>query len=515
MHYRIVTDRSNNHGLILGRHNTYGGALDKITADKLKYGVLGALIAESEISLKAKTIDTQLADRTLIEQRTAAGILLMSELLDAQETGKVSEFLISRIHEHGWTKDTLTAEMRQVTLKHREQKAARSQQAAESRARRAAEQAEITEAAARFCFTFPAVAGTQAGKQYFTAQIPFNALVRLFRFNDSQVPVELRAQRQLNEPRAKKIGEYISSNTDTYVLPAITASCDSAMRFEAIDSTAGQLGMLHIPMESTLLINDGQHRRRGIEHALQGKDPDLLYQLKSETIAVTIYYDQGLSRSQQIFADINKTPAKPSAAITALYDHRDPVNRWVLELLEKAPLWKARIELEKTSIGKTSDQLYSIIAIKKFALTLLGKTERTFAESTDEHRAQYQQTVTDFLTGLLDHLPAMARILEPLHSAADARDSLVIAHAAFLQALAVAGRHLIQHQLSHNGVNLDTGTEPLSNLDTRRTAPCWDGTCLVNGRLCKTAAGINSTAVMLCKTLGIGVPTELKKWEVV
>ncbi|MCV6590669.1 MAG: pyocin activator PrtN family protein [Marinobacterium sp.] len=81
--------------------------------------------------------------------------------------------------------------------------------------------------------------------------------------------------------------------------------------------------------------------------------------------------------------------------------------------------------------------------------------------------------------------------------------------------LVSAGSHLIQHQLAHNGIDLNAGLQPLSIIDTHRTAPCWNGTCLVNGRLCKTAAGINSTAVVLCKTLGIGVPVELKKWEVV
>ena len=53
-------------------------------------------------------------------------------------------------------------------------------------------------------------------------------------------------------------------------------------------------------MSATMLINDGQHRRYAIELALKGDTT-----LQNETAPVQIHFDQGLKRSQQIFADIN------------------------------------------------------------------------------------------------------------------------------------------------------------------------------------------------------------------
>lgn len=131
--------------------------------------------------------------------------------------------------------------------------------------------------------------GIQAGQEYFLAQIPYPILARLFVFDEEEaVPAELRAQRALNKKRAESISEYMLDNRDTYVLPALTASVDKAMAFEALEGIE-QLGTLHIPMSATMLINDGQHRRLAIEMALRNDET-----LRHETAPVQIHFDQGL-----------------------------------------------------------------------------------------------------------------------------------------------------------------------------------------------------------------------------
>ncbi|WP_420811655.1 DNA sulfur modification protein DndB [Marinobacterium stanieri] len=77
--------------------------------------------------------------------------------------------------------------------------------------------------------------------------------MRLFRFDEEDVPTQLRAQRKLNEKRSKAIGEYVIKNRADYVLPALTASCDTAMRFDPIGvpGSGTRLGMLHIPLTSS------------------------------------------------------------------------------------------------------------------------------------------------------------------------------------------------------------------------------------------------------------------------
>lgn len=101
--------------------------------------------------------------------------------------------------------------------------------------------------------------------------------------------------------------------------------------------------MLHIPMSATMLINDGQHRRYAIELALKGDTT-----LQNETAPVQIHFDQGLKRSQQIFADINSKAVKPSSAINALYDHRNPYNAWIQKLLNGMPNIKKNASTSRT-----------------------------------------------------------------------------------------------------------------------------------------------------------------------
>ena len=366
-----------------------------------------------------------------------------------------------------------------------------------------ATQNQLAEQRAEFTYSFPAVAGVQAGKQYFTAQVPYGALVRLFTFDDEeQVPAELRAQRQLNEPRAKKIGQYVCDNRLDYVLPAITASCDSAMHFEpivGIGGAADRLGLLNIPMDATLLINDGQHRRRGIEHAIA---QDRL--LKDETIAVTIFYDQGLKRSQQIFADINSNQVKPSGAINMVYDHRNAFSAWVMALLERLPRLKARIELEASSVGKKSLKLWSIVAVKKAIMELTGLTERNFQDTDPAKREQLATLVIDYFAALDQHLPSWKAMLDFEVPASEVRENLLIGHAVFLEALSLTANLL----LTERGNLSDLAK--LRGVPVAKQHPCWQGRCVVMGRMNKTASGVKATAAELCRQMGLTLPPELR-----
>ena len=69
-------------------------------------------------------------------------------------------------------------------------------------------------------------------------------------------------------------------------------------------------------MSAKFVINDGQHRRAGIEAALR-ENPEL----GDETIAVVFFLDVGLRRCQQMFADLNRYAVRPTTSLSILYDH--------------------------------------------------------------------------------------------------------------------------------------------------------------------------------------------------
>ena len=80
----------------------------------------------------------------------------------------------------------------------------------------------------------------------------------------------------LNKARVPEIAGYILGHAKEYVFSALTASIDGEVCFEPLgpDETSRTVGRLRIPMNARFVINDGQHRRAGIESALR-ENPDL------------------------------------------------------------------------------------------------------------------------------------------------------------------------------------------------------------------------------------------------
>ena len=120
-----------------------------------------------------------------------------------------------------------------------------------------------------FGYSFPAIRGIQAHREYFVSMRPLRLLPKIFLFNEEEIAPEVRAQRTLNRARIPLIANYILQNRDNYAFSAITASLDSELEFVPLgeESDTRNLGILKGPMDAKFIINDGQHRRAAIEKA--------------------------------------------------------------------------------------------------------------------------------------------------------------------------------------------------------------------------------------------------------
>ena len=58
---------------------------------------------------------------------------------------------------------------------------------------------------APFRFDFPALRGIQAGRSYYVVMCPVKLVPRIFSFDDSSVPPDIRAQRVMNKNRIPEI----------------------------------------------------------------------------------------------------------------------------------------------------------------------------------------------------------------------------------------------------------------------------------------------------------------------
>jgi DNA sulfur modification protein DndB len=353
-----------------------------------------------------------------------------------------------------------------------------------------------------YTYTFPALRGIQAGREYFVAMCPLKLLPRIFLFDEAPLPPELRAQRTLNTARVPDIARYVLENQGDYAFSAITASIDGEVRFEPAEMGDGtsDVGRLTVQMTARFVINDGQHRRAAIEKALE-ECPEL----GDETIAVVFFLDTGLGRTQQLFADLNKHAVRPTKSLGILYDHRDPMAKLCRRLIDRVDLFKGLTETEKTSISNRSRKLFTLSSIYQATAELLKKKGKSpeVTQAEEKLAAEYWETLGDVI-------PEWRLAKERRVSAGELRRDYVHVHGVVLQALGRVGAAL----LAQYPEDWQERLEALATLDwARANVELWEGRAMVHGRIRRAKTSITLTVNVLKAVLGLPLTPEEKQLE--
>jgi len=348
-----------------------------------------------------------------------------------------------------------------------------------------------------YCYTFPAVRGIQAGRPFYIATCPMRIIPKIFSFDETEVPPELRAQRILNKSRIPDMVRYLLENPKDYVFSALTASI--AVDVEFIEHPgSGNLGTLRVPMDAQILINDGQHRRKAIEEALEERP-----ELGHDNIPVLFFVDEGLVRSQQMFADLNKYAVKPSPSLATLYDHRDMGSELARYMAANVEPFVGLTEMEKSSISTLSSKLFTLSSIKQATRALLGKGPKDGCDEDEKTLAiSYWQAIYKVMP---DWQMAARKEVSP----AQLRQDYLHAHGIGLHALGMLGRCLITE-------SPDTWQQKLADLkqvDWRKTNPEWLKRAMLHGKLSKSTTAIQLTCNVLKTALSLPLTPEEKQLE--
>ncbi len=352
-----------------------------------------------------------------------------------------------------------------------------------------------------YTHAFPALRGVQAGRTYYVMMCPLYLVPKLFTFNEAPVPPALRAQRTLNMARVPEITRYIVQNPHDYAFSAITASIDGEVRFESVDLGQDTLdvGKLIVPMSAHFIINDGQHRRAAIEAALE-EQPSLA----DETIAVVLYVDAGLRRSQQLFADLNKHAVRPTQSLGILYDYRDPLACLARELADNVFCFKNLTEFEGTSISNRGIKLFTLSGIYQATGALLGKRKNESISSEEQRLAQ------EFWTRLGETIPEWKLAAERKVTSSELRRDYVHAHGIILHALGLAGHTLLQQ----HPADWTTCISHLNGVDwSRSNTSLWEGKAMNNGKMSKQWQNVQASAAAIRSILNVPVTQEVSETE--
>ncbi|OBJ37451.1 DNA sulfur modification protein DndB [Mycolicibacterium mucogenicum] len=318
----------------------------------------------------------------------------------------------------------------------------------------------------------------------------------MFLFDEEELTPEMRAQRTLNKGRVPEIARYIVENSDSYVFSALTASVDADVHFEPIatDGPSQRVGTLTIPMSARFVINDGQHRRAGIQQAL-AENPAL----GDESIAIVMFLDVGLERCQQMFADLNRYAVRPAKSIGVLYDHRDAMSALTRLVVIRSPFLRDLTETETSNLAQRSRKLFTLSALYTATKALLDGIDEGNFERQVDLAARYWELVAD-------QFPEWEQVYNREITAGEVRQDLIHTHGIVLHALGKVGNSLLGQ--SQSARTWSTALKKLRELDWHRSSDVWEGRAVIGGRVSKSAANVLLTTATIRSAMGLPLPQD-------
>ena len=357
----------------------------------------------------------------------------------------------------------------------------------------------------------PAIKGYQGGFEFYTVHVTMDGLLSSFVFDDTTLPVELRCQRELNKSRAAKFCEYIEENPQSFVTGAVIGTVNETAKFIPLDGpfSNGDIGVLRIPATERIVLCDGQHRQNGILMALNNEANE---EFKNSHLPIILYVATSIQRKQQIFTDVNANTVKPSTSLVMTFDHRSNFISFVKDAAKSNTRVHNAIEWERSSVGSRSLRLWPLVSFKSFLCNLTRLSEANFdiQISEPDNRAILLEVVTKFLKGL-DNLPLFADLLDRKVDVTEVRQTYIVGHAVFLEALGLYGAQLLQHFDRTGKADWDL-MQALKEVPVDKTS--WVGRCVTPQlTINKNQFGIKSTAAFICRMTNIPTSTAMDEAE--
>ena len=238
-------------------------------------------------------------------------------------------------------------------------------------------------------FTTNAHKFRQGGRDVYAFTLDLETLDRLL-----PERVEERIVRDANRPltpsHAMNINKYLQSQPKWLLGTLLLGIASDDVGFVPYVTENKQelpVGKLTISDEarSSMKMFDGQHRRRAIHDALvelaaTEREAGKLVSLKRASLPIMLYAESRISALQQMFADAAQTRTIERNTITR-FDQTDAFNLMALRVADESALFAGRVELESSSITRTSQNIIAInqlaMALKALEVGVNGRVSRT------------------------------------------------------------------------------------------------------------------------------------------
>jgi DGQHR domain-containing protein len=254
----------------------------------------------------------------------------------------------------------------------------------------------------------------------FSTAMPFEDFVRVAEVKTSAVKgadvesVAGTTNRPIDKGHVRSITKYLSGavkRQEKYIVPPATLNLrgnKSATLFTVAGQSSIKTAILALPSYVRLDITDAQHRRAGIELAME--DPQSRAQLLRDGIAVMITFEEDPDQVHQDFADASKTRAIADSLV-AVYDNRLPVNSLAVLLARSCRLFKYTIDATArgSNLSSGSVKVWNTSALRQF-VKYAGLNSRAgddawnkaFVENYGEAGTDANNRFRDFIIRFID-----------------------------------------------------------------------------------------------------------------
>src|SRR5207248_3974198 len=138
---------------------------------------------------------------------------------------------------------------------------------------------------------------------------------------------------------------------------------------------------------------------------------------------------------------LNRFVQKTSKSLGMLYDHRDSLSAFTMEVSEQVDVFRGMVEKEKVTIPLRSPKLFTISALYEANEELLGKK---IPKKGSAVYAEVLKTAVEYWTELSKIIGDWQRVKNGELSASELRQEKINTHAVVLRALGGVGRTLLE-----------------------------------------------------------------------
>ena len=296
-----------------------------------------------------------------------------------------------------------------------------------------------------------AIETTQGGRKVYTFTLTCRELNSVIEPRTRQDIIQ-EANRRYDTRHASTIQQYLFERQNWVLGAPLLAIDPEAIVFEPYPDDQGQptpVGRLAIYMDDSSLLRlfDGQHRRGAIadvmrenfeggladlkrelsdlraeldelddvaatESAILMKEDEIIElenkkeRFERDSLTIMLYAEGELAAVRQMFSDAAN--AKPQEAITrARFDQRDAFNLAAFEIANTSQLLKGRIDMERSAVSQTSENLISFNQLATMLKTLeFGYYGRISKTRNAELLADYSEVVNCGMDFFDEFLPA-------------------------------------------------------------------------------------------------------------